>query len=100
MHANAKYTIGYTHGTHWTLKSGRQVDYRFTVGDQTYEGGDDEAANMVRNNGRYLIKYDSLNPKWNAVYFTVPIPDSVQQAPTHGWHTPPFSVPSNVLKQQ
>ena len=33
MHTRARYTISYTHGTHRTLKSGRQLDYRFKVGD-------------------------------------------------------------------
>ncbi len=27
---------------------------------------------MQFENRRYLIKYDSLNPKWNTVYFAAP----------------------------
>lgn len=99
VHTRGKYTIGYTHGSHWTLKSGRQVDYHFSVDESLYKGGDDELPGMERVNGRYLIKYDSINPKWNAIYFAVPVPANLEQAPPHGWSVPPFPVPSEVLKR-
>ncbi|UOQ55567.1 hypothetical protein [Hymenobacter cellulosivorans] len=99
VHAKGKYTIGYIDGAHWAVKSGRQIDYSFSVAGKSYTGGEDELPQMQRDNARYLIKYDSTSPDWHAVYFSVPIPDSITDAPSNGWQEPPFPVPAKILQR-
>ena len=48
------------------------------------------------NGSRYLVEYDSLDPKVNVGHFDVPIPDSIR-APANGWRTPPFPIPQWIL---
>ena len=100
LRERAKYTVGHIRGTHWAVKSGRQVDYFMMVNGQMYKGGSDEVPGMKIEGGRYLVKYDSLDPKKNGVYYKHPIPDSVGEAPANGWFTPPFPVPAEVTSRQ
>ena len=100
LHERAKYTVGHVRGTHWAVKSGRQVDYLMTVNGQTYQGGSDELPGMKIEGGRYLVKYDSLDPEVKGVYYEHPIPDSVGEAPANGWFTPPFPVPDEVTSRK
>ena len=100
MRERAKYSVGHVRGTHWAVKSGRQVNYLMMVNGQTYQGGDDEVPGMKIEGGRYLVRYDSLDPEWKAVYYKHPIPDSVGEAPANGWFTPPFPVPAEVTSRQ
>ena len=100
LRERAKYTVGHIRGTHWAVKSGRQVDYFMMVNGQMYKGGSDEVPGMKIEGGRYLVKYDSLDPESKAVYYKYSIPDSVGEAPANGWFTPPFPVPAEVTSRQ
>ena len=100
LRERAKYTVGHIRGTHWAVKSGRQVNFFMTVNGQTYRGGSDELPGMKIEGGCYLVKYDSLDPEVKGVYYEYPVPDSVGEAPANGWFTPPFPVPAEVTSRQ
>ena len=85
LHERANYTIGYITGSHWAVKSGRQVDYEMTINGKVYKGGDDELPGMKIEGARYLVKYDSIDPEWKVVYYAHPVPDSIGEAPPNGW---------------
>ena len=85
LRERGKYTIGYVRGTHWAVKSGKQVDFYITVNGQTYRGGADELPGMKIKGGRYLVKYDSLDLQTKGVYYQYAIPDSIGEAPANGW---------------
>jgi hypothetical protein len=96
-HQQAKFTIGYVKGEHLSLKSGKQIDYIFYVKGKQYKDGDDYQAGMDIVQGRYLVKFDSISPVWNGIYFEVPIPDSIKDAPEAGWLKPPFVLTKEIL---
>ena len=100
LRTRAKYTIGYVRGSHWAVKSGRQINYFTIVSGATYKGGDDELPGMKVNGGRYLVKYDSLDPGTKAVYYDHPIPDSIKEAPANGWTNPPFPIPADITSRK
>ena len=98
LRANSRYTIGYVYKTHWTVKSGKFADYRFTVNDTTYTGSDKALADMRLQNGRYVVEFHPPDPSIKVIYYRAPVPDSVVSAPPNGWQTPPFTVPKEVLE--
>ncbi len=99
LRARAKYTIGYVQGSHWAMKNGKQINYYATISGATYKGGKDELPGMRLAGGRYLVKYDSLDPEVKTVYFEYSIPDSIVEAPANGWRTPPFPVPADLTSR-
>ena len=98
LRAHHRYAIGYVYKTHWTVKSGKFADYRFTVNGTTYTGSDKALADMRLQGGRYVVEVHPPEPDINVVFYRAPVPDSVADAPAEGWQTPPFTVPKQVLK--
>ena len=98
LRAHHRYAIGYVYKTHWTVKSGKFADYRFTVNDTTYTGSDKALADMRLQGGRYVVKFHPPDPDIKVIYYRAPVPDSVTEAPAEGWQTPPFAVPKEVLE--
>ena len=93
-----RYAIGYVYKTHWTVKSGKFADYRFTVNGTAYTGSDKALADMRLQGGRYVVEFHPPEPDINVVFYHAPVPDSVADAPAEGWQTPPFAVPKEVLE--
>ena len=98
LRANSRYTIGYVYKTHWTVKSGKFADYRFTVNGTTYTGSDKALADMRLQGGRYVVEFHPPDPSIKVINYHAPVPDSVASAPPNGWQTPPFAVPKQVLE--
>jgi hypothetical protein len=98
LRKNHRYAIGTVYKTHWTVKSGKFADYRFTVNGVEYEGGEKALVDMRLAGGRYVVKFHPPEPDINVVFYRAPVPDSVASAPEQGWDTPPFDVPAQVLK--
>ena len=98
LRANSRYTIGYVYKTHWTVKSGKFADYRFTVNGVAYEGGEKALVDMRLQGGRYVVEFHPPDPSIKVIYYRAPVPDSVASAPPNGWQTPPFAVPKEVLE--
>lgn len=98
LEQHSKYTIGYITSGHFTAKSGRYFNFRFTVADSVYVGSNSADKGMDETEGaRFVVKYDSLDPTTNIGYFILAIPDSIRQAPPSGWLKPPFPVPQWLL---
>ena len=98
LRAHHRYAIGYVYKTHWTVKSGKFADYRFTVNGTTYTGSDKALADMRLQGGRYVVEFHPPDPDIKVIYYRAPVPDSVTEAPAEGWQTPPFAVPKEVLE--
>ena len=98
LRAHHRYAIGYVYKTHWTVKSGKFADYRFTVNGTAYTGSDKALADMRLQGGRYVVKFHPPDPSIKVIYYHAPVPDSVASAPPNGWQTPPFTVPKEVLE--
>lgn len=94
-----KYAIGYVTGRTVMPSSGWSVQYRFTVRDTVYFGSAPDENDMNWNNGaRYLLKYDSLAPKWHQIFYKAPIPDSIRRAPRNGWSRRPWPDPEHPAR--
>ena len=87
MHARGKYTVGYVTGWTQTLKSGRSIDYTCTIDGVVYHSSVHEEPGMNAENGtRYVVEYDSVEPKTNWAYYKMPVPPGIGPPPAGGWN--------------
>ena len=99
MDRRAKFTIGYTNGSHQTFKSGREYDFRYQVAGISYKGSIGGAPYNEAEGTPFLVKYDSIEPDMNCGYNQIPIPTRFRQAPVNGWVEPPFPVPKRIVNR-
>ena len=83
------YTIGITTGAYWTLRSGKQIEYSYTVNNKSYEWHNRLGYDIKVMNGRYFVKYDTKDPSISKLLQDFPVPDSIKTAPPNGWKEPP-----------
>ena len=95
-----RYTIATVYKTHWSLKSGKFADSKFTVQgvEYTVSADADKLAGQQLIGRRFLVEFHPPEPDLAVLYLEVPIPEDVTSAPTQGWSKPPFSVPAEVLE--
>ena len=99
LHENHRYTIATIYKTHWSVKSGKYADSRFTVRgvEYTVSADADRLAGQPLIGRRFLVKFHPPEPDIASLYLNAPIPDDVVVAPAEGWETAPVPVPEKKL---
>ena len=97
LRTHPRYTIGTLIRTGYAISASPQQlsVLSYVVQDSAYQGA--MSGEVPAGKVRFLIKFSAKDP---AVYqeYKIPIPDSIQAAPTGGWTEPPFPVPAQVLE--
>ena len=92
--------MGYVTGWTQTLKNGRSIDYRCSIDGVTYSGSVHEEPGMNTAVGtRYVVAFDSLDPRNHWPYYDSPVPDSAALPPASGW-SPHFFARAQARWQQ
>jgi hypothetical protein len=89
-----RYTIATVYKTHWSAKSGKFADSRYTVQGREYlvSADADKLAGQELVGRRFLVEYHPPDPSIDVLRLDAPVPDSLKQAPADGWAQPPFYV--------
>lgn len=91
LRKNHRYTIATVYKTHWSAKSGKFADSRYTVQGREYlvSADADKLAGQELVGRRFLVKYYPPDPSIDVLRLDAPVPDSLT-APADGWVRPPF----------
>lgn len=90
LEENACYTIAYTNGSY--KRHGEKVKYSFRFNGVNYNGVSHYKIDSLRTiNGRYFLKFSSVDPRNKVFMEDLPVPDSIKAAPYSGWKRLPVS---------
>ena len=84
-----KYTIGFTYGTSYDGKGIKYVDFKYKVNGVEYDS--DWNYRDCKIPGRYYLEYSSVKPSICLLHQSMPVPDSIKEAPANGWDSIPQS---------
>jgi len=89
-----RYTIATVYKTHWSAKSGKFADSRYTVQGREYlvSADADKLAGQELVGQQFLVEYYPPDPSIDVLRLDAPVPDSLAPAPADGWAAPPFYV--------
>lgn len=98
LHHYPAYTIGHVTLNGYALgpSPGSRIAFEYSVDSVTYKGA--SGGDLSNGHTRFLVKFSTEHPSVYKFYKAIPIPDSIQAAPTGGWTEPPFPVPAQVLE--
>ncbi|WP_460585578.1 hypothetical protein [Hymenobacter arcticus] len=91
------YAIATVYKTHWSVKSGKFADTRYTVlgREYTVSADADKLAGQQLVGRRFLVEFYPPDPTIDYLRLDIPIPDSIRAAPPGGWTQPPFYWPGD-----
>lgn len=91
------YAIATVYKTHWSLKSGKFADSRYTVLGREYEvsADADKLAGQQLVGQRFIVEFYPPDPTIDYLRLDIPVPDSIRAAPPGGWAQPPFYWPGD-----
>lgn len=89
----SKYTVGITTASYNNVKGGRYIHYKYFILGKEYS--DSKGWPLIDNSvytkgGHYLVIYDSTDFSNSEIFFTCPVPSSIEP-PNNGWSIKPFS---------
>ncbi len=86
---DARYSIAHVYDTRlWVHKAEYKIDYYYyfrgekLLGNATYKD--------CKVPCRYYTKFPSAHPNLDEIFQDHPVPDSIKQAPSEGWLSPPW----------
>lgn len=96
LQAHPRYTIGYVTGTGYAVSASSHsiAFFTYTVGGRTFHTS--SSGDLPAGCTRCLVKYAADDPQKFLFYNYLCIPDSIIQAPMHGWQKPPFALPTDA----
>ena len=85
-----KFTIGFVYATSYDGKATKYIDFKYKVSGVEYKSSH-SLYNCGKIPGRYYLEYSSVKPSICLLHQSMPVPDSIKEAPANGWDSIPQS---------